>query len=74
MSALARLRTWIAQRHKSSAENRGPTVGQGTQQGNLLDPVKVKRGKHEEIDWVLKQKLFDYVPEGECAERQDPTR
>ena len=40
------------------------------QQGNLLDPVKVKKGKQEEIGWVLKQKLFDYAPEGECAERQ----
>ena len=28
------------------------------------------RKKREEIDWVLKQKLFDYVPESECAERQ----
>ena len=26
------------------------------QQGNLLDPIKVKEGKREEIDW---QKLFD---------------
>ena len=40
------------------------------QQGNLLDPVKVKEGKREDIDWVLKQKLFDYVPESECAQRQ----
>ena len=24
----------------------------------------------EEIDWDLKQKLFDYVPENDCAERQ----
>ena len=31
------------------------------QQGNLLDPVKVKEGKRE----VLKQKLFDYVPESD---------
>ena len=31
------------------------------QQGNLLDPIKVKKGKREDIDWVLKQKLFDYV-------------
>ena len=31
------------------------------QQGNLLDPVKVKEGKRKENDWVLKQKLFDYV-------------
>ena len=29
------------------------------QQGKLVDPVKVKEGKREEIDWVLKQKLFD---------------
>ena len=29
------------------------------QQGNLLDPIKVKLGKKEEIEWVLKQKLFD---------------
>ena len=28
------------------------------QQGNLLDPIKVKEGKRENIDWVLKQKLF----------------
>ena len=40
------------------------------QQGNLFDPVKVKQGKREEIHWVLKQKLFDYVPQGKCAERQ----
>ena len=33
------------------------------QQGNLLDPVKVKEGKREEIDWMLKQKLFDYDSE-----------
>ena len=25
------------------------------QQGNLLDPIKVKEGKREEIEWVLKQ-------------------
>ena len=41
------------------------------QQGNLLDPIKVKEGKREDIDWVLKQKLIDYVPQSECAERQD---
>ena len=41
------------------------------QQGNLLDPIKVKEGKREDIDWVLRQKLIDYVPESECAERQD---
>ena len=29
------------------------------QQGKLLDPVKVKEGKREEIEWVLKQKLFE---------------
>ena len=41
------------------------------QQGNLLDPIKVKEGKREEIEWVLKQKLFNYVPRSdECAERQ----
>ena len=40
------------------------------QQGNLFVPVKVKEGKREEIDWVLKQKLFDYVLESERAERQ----
>ncbi|CAK0892249.1 unnamed protein product, partial [Prorocentrum cordatum] len=40
------------------------------QQGNFLDPIKVKQGKQEEIDWVLKQNLFDYVPERECKERQ----
>ena len=28
------------------------------QQGKLLDPVKVKEGIREEIDWVKKQKLF----------------
>ena len=39
------------------------------QQGNLLNPIKVKKGTREDIDWVLKQKLFDYVPQ--CAERQD---
>ena len=37
------------------------------QQGNLLDPLQ-----GEQIDWVLKQKLFDCVLESECAERQDP--
>ena len=36
----------------------------------MLDPIKVKEGKREEIEWVLKQKLFDYVPQSECAERQ----
>ena len=41
------------------------------QQGNLLYPIKVKEGKREDIDWVLKQKFFDYVPESEHAERQD---
>ena len=40
------------------------------QQGNLLDPIKVKLGKKEEIEWVLKKKLFDYVPQSECTERQ----
>ena len=40
------------------------------QQGNLLDPTKVKEGKRDEIDWVLKHKFFDNVPESECAERQ----
>ena len=40
------------------------------QQGNLLDPIKVKEGKKQEIEWVLKQKLFDYVPQSECTERQ----
>ena len=40
------------------------------QQGNLLDPVKVKEGKGKEIDWVLKQTLFGYVLESECAGRQ----
>ena len=39
-------------------------------QGNLLDPIKVKEGKREEIEWVLKQKLFDYVLQSECTERQ----
>ena len=37
------------------------------QQGNLLDPIKVKKGKREEIEWVLKQKLFDYAPQSECT-------
>ena len=40
------------------------------QQRNFLDPVKVKEGKREEIEWVLKQKICDYVPQSECAERQ----
>ena len=40
------------------------------QRGNLLDPIRVKDGKREEIEWVLKQKLFDYVPQSECTERQ----
>ena len=40
------------------------------QQGNLLDPIKVKEGKREEIEWVLKQKIFDHVPQSECTERQ----
>ena len=40
------------------------------QQGNLLDPIKVKEGKREQIEWVLKQKFFDYVHQSECAERQ----
>ena len=40
------------------------------EQGNLLDPIKVKLGRKEEIEWVLKQKLFDYVPQSECTERQ----
>ena len=41
------------------------------QQGNLLNPIKVKEGTREDIDWVLKQKLFDHVSQSECAERQD---
>ena len=40
------------------------------QQGNLLDPIKIKEGKQEEIELVLRQKLCDYVPESECAKRQ----
>ena len=40
------------------------------QQGNLLHPIKVKEGKREEIEWVLKKKIFDYVPQSECTERQ----
>ena len=40
------------------------------QQGNLFDPIKVKEGIREEIVWVLQQKLFDYVPQSECAEQQ----
>ena len=31
-----------------------------------------RKKKREEIDWVLKQKLFGYVSESECAERQVP--
>ena len=34
------------------------------QQGNLLDPIKVKEGKRQEVE------LFDYVPQSECTERQ----
>ena len=45
--------------------------GEYDQQGNLLDPIMIKYGKREDIDWVLKQKLFDYIPQSECAERQD---
>ena len=45
--------------------------GEYDQHGNLLDPIMVKEGKREDIDWVLKQKLFDYIPQSECAERQD---
>ena len=41
------------------------------QQGNLLDPIRVKEGKRVEIEWVLKQKLF--VPQSECTERQGRT-
>ena len=41
------------------------------QQGNLLDPIKVKEGTREDIHCVLKQKLFVYVSHSECAERQD---
>lgn len=40
------------------------------QQGNLLDPINVKEGRREEIEWVLKHKLFDHVPRSECGERQ----
>ena len=45
------------------------------QQGNLLDPikVKVKEGKREDIDWVLTQKLFDYVPEKRMRGTARPT-
>ena len=39
------------------------------QLGNLLDP-KLRKEKREEFEWVLKQKLFDYVHQSECAERQ----
>eukprot|EP00971_Amphidinium_carterae_P111918 2216652-Amphidinium_carterae.1 len=39
-------------------------------QGTLLDPDKVKAGREEEIQWILKQDLFHYVPEAECYERQ----
>ena len=39
-------------------------------QGNKLDSDKVRAGKQEEIDWILKQDLFHYVPERECYERQ----
>ena len=41
------------------------------QQGNLLNPIKVTEGTREDIDWVLKEKLFDHVSQSECAERQD---
>ena len=41
------------------------------QQGNLLNPIKVKKGTREDIRWVLKQKLFDFVSQSECAEGQD---
>ena len=44
--------------------------GDHDQQGNLLDPIEVKEGKREEIEWVLMQKLFDYVPQSERTERQ----
>ena len=40
------------------------------QQGNLFEPMKVKGSKGEEIDCVMKQKLFDYVLESRWAERQ----
>ena len=43
------------------------------QQGNLPDPIKVKEGKRKEIEWVLKQKLFDYVPQSECCGTARPT-
>ena len=38
--------------------------------GNKLDSDKVRAGKQEEIDWILKQDLFHDVPEQECYERQ----
>ena len=42
------------------------------QQGNLLDPIKVKEGKREDIDWVLKQKCsFTTFPKANA--RNDKT-
>eukprot|EP00971_Amphidinium_carterae_P118382 2345590-Amphidinium_carterae.2 len=38
-------------------------------QGTLFDPQKIKAGI-EEIQWILKQNLFRYVPEKERYERQ----
>ena len=43
------------------------------QQGHLLDPIKVKEGKREDIDWVLKLKLIDYVPEKRMRGTTRPT-
>ena len=43
------------------------------QQGNLLNPIKVKGGTREDIDWGLKQKLFDYVPEKRMRGTARPT-
>ena len=42
----------------------------GHKKGKKTPESRLWKEKREEIDWVLKQKLFDYVPENECAERQ----
>ena len=39
-------------------------------QGNKLDNDKVREGKREEIEWILRHNLFHYVPEQESYERQ----
>ena len=42
--------------------------------GNLLDPINVQERKGEKIEWVLKQKLFDYVPQSVCTGRHLSTK